>query len=171
MVAVGRGVAIFGQWGDLRVNWHLGESGLAGSPELIEVGRLLLGGLYGFGVKGGGRESAICFSVLLDGSDASKKAGFVHGAAIDSEAFGGERRSLIDFRRHHLGTDPVGHLDTAQRVAVLNGDDAKANGPAGIIAPIRPIGGHPNLDGTDAILCDQREGKKREEEEAKRGAT
>ena len=109
------------------------------------------------GLKGGGGESAIGFPVLLDGSDAAEKAGFVHGAAIDGEAVGGERRGLIDFGRHHLGTDPVGHLDAAQRMAVLNGDDAEANGLAGFIAPIGPVGGDANLNGADAVLGDERE--------------
>jgi hypothetical protein len=86
VVAVGRAVAISGERSDLRVNGQFGESGLAGGPEWIEVGRLLLGGLDGFRVKGGGCESAVGFPVLLDGRDASEKAGFVQGAALDGEA-------------------------------------------------------------------------------------
>src|ERR1700687_5611447 len=118
MVAVGRGVAIFGQRRDLRVNGQFGESGLARGPELIEVGRLLLSRLDDFRAKGGGCESAVGFSVLLDASNASEKAGLLHGAALDGEAIVSERRGLIDFGRHHLWTDPVGHLDAAQRMAV-----------------------------------------------------
>ncbi len=125
---------------------------------MIEVGRILLCGFYGFRVKSGGGESAVRFPVLLDSSDASEKAGFVHGAAIDGEALGGERRGLIDFRRHHLGTDPVGHLDATQRVAVLNGEDAEANGLAGFIAPIGAVGGYANLNRADAVLGDQGKG-------------
>ena len=61
---------------------------------MIEVGRLLLSRLYDFRAKGGGCEAAVGFPVLLDGSNASEKAGFVHGAALDREPVVSERRFL-----------------------------------------------------------------------------
>ena len=122
------------------------------STNSIEVGRILLRGFDRVRTKGRGCESAIRFPVLFNDSDAPEEAGFLHSAALNRDTVGGEHRSLIDFRRHHLGTDPVGQLDTAQRVPVLNCGDAKANGLAGFITPIGPVGGHSNLNGTDPVL-------------------
>ena len=56
-------------------------------------------------------------------------------------------------------------------MAVLYGDDAEADGLAGFIAPVGPVGGDPNLNRADAVLGGQREGKKGEEDESKHGLT
>jgi hypothetical protein len=138
---------------------------------LIEVGRLLLSRLDDFRAKGGGGESAVGFPVLLDGCNASQKARFVHGAAIDSQAILAEHRGLIDFGRHHLGTDAVGHLNAAQRVAVLYGDDAELDRLAGFIAPIGPVRGDPHLNRAGAVLGNERKDKNGEKDESKRRST
>ena len=169
--AVGGGVAVIGQRGELGVDGQFGEGGLARGPEGIEAGGILLGGFDVFRLKGGGCKCAVGFPVLLDRGDAAEKAGLVHGAAFDGDAIGGERRGLIDFRRHHLGTDAVGHLDAVQRVAILDGDDTEADRLSGFIAPIGPVGRDAKLHGTDAVLGEQREGKEREDEESKHGLT
>ena len=56
-------------------------------------------------------------------------------------------------------------------VAILDGDDAEADGLAGFIAPIGPVGGDANLNGADAVLGEQGESKKGEEGESKHGLT
>jgi hypothetical protein len=54
-------------------------------------------------------------------------------------------------------------------VAVLYSNDAKADGLTGFIAPVGPVGGDANLNGADAVLGDQREGEKGEDDESKHG--
>jgi hypothetical protein len=56
-------------------------------------------------------------------------------------------------------------------VAVPYGDDPEADGPAGFIAPIGPVGRDANLDSADAVLGEEREGKNGEEDESKHGLT
>jgi hypothetical protein len=56
-------------------------------------------------------------------------------------------------------------------VAVLYGDDAEPDGLAGFITPIGPVGGDTNLNSADAVLGDEREGKKGEEDKSKHGLT
>src|SRR6185295_10062216 len=75
-------------------------------------------------------------------------------------------------RRHHLGTDPVGHLDAAQRMAVLDGYDVKADRLPGFITPIGPVGGDTDLNSADAVLRGERnDGKKGEKGESKHDLT
>src|SRR5204862_5234497 len=108
----------------------------------------------GFRVKGRGSESTVASPVLLDGSDTSKKTWFLHGAAINGDTVGAYGSGLINFRSDHLRTDPVRHLNAGQSVSVLNDADAEAHWLAKFIPPIGSVGGHANLDGTDAILGD-----------------
>ena len=54
-------------------------------------------------------------------------------------------------------------------VAVLYRSDVEADGLAGFVAPIGPVGGDANLNCADAVLGDEREGKKGEEGESKHG--
>jgi hypothetical protein len=164
--AVGAGVAVVGKGRDLRVDGQPGEGGFTGGPKLVEVGRLFLRRLDGFGLEGGGGESAIRAAVLLDGRDAAEKARFVHRPSVDGEAVGGEGRGLLDRGRHHLGADAVVHLDAGERVAVAGGDDAEADGLAGFVAPVGPVGGDADLDRADAVLGSHGKGEKGDEDKS-----
>lgn len=162
VVAVSGGVAVLGEEGEFGVDGEFGEGGFAGGPELVEVGGVLLRGLDAFGREGGGGEGPVGFAVLFDGGDAAEEAGFGEGAAVDGEALGGEVDGLVDFWREHFGTDAVGDFKAGDGVAVLDGDDAEADGLAGGVAPIGVVSGDAELEGADAVLGEEGEGEEGE---------
>jgi len=163
--AIDRGVAVFGNQGESGVDRKLRKCGFACGPELIEVSGVLLGGLDGLGLEGGGGEAPIGLAVEFDCSDATQEAGFVHGAGVDSDAFPSKGGSLVDFWRHHLGTDFVGDLEADYRLSVLDGNDSEADRLPGFIAPIGMIGRDSNLNCADTALRDERERKEGEQNE------
>jgi hypothetical protein len=79
VIAVGGGVAVFGQEGELGVDGEFGEGGFVGGPELVEVGGVGLGGLDAFGLEGGGGEGTVGLPFFSTVSDAAEKAGLGAG--------------------------------------------------------------------------------------------
>jgi len=77
MEAIRQSVPVLGQRRDLRIIRNLGEIGIGGCRELIEIRRILLRRLNRFRLKCGCRKPAIGLPILLDGSDTSQKFGFI----------------------------------------------------------------------------------------------